>query len=251
MATPQPDRGPLEVETQTDARPPAPQVETATDEEALAALAADIDADTRAPAPLAPPTGPVLASHPPTPPVSISLESVIDGEDAELLWEAYRLNFEPLEELAILQHMFTRDEVLEEFANPRITKIVGWEGGTPVGIGMITNHLESVPQISPKYLRTKYPEHAAADRIYYGILVAVSPHHRGMTLFNRIYLEMWNIPASAGGVIIFDVGEFNRVAFDTDSLVQRIGRNFHRSHVETIDRQTWYAAELPNPLPGT
>lgn len=176
---------------------------------------------------------------------------MIEGADAELLWEAYRLNFEPLEELAILQHMYEREEVLAELANPNITKIVGWEGETPVGLGMVTNHLESVPQISPRYLRAKYPEHAAQNRIFFGILVAVSPEHRGMTLFNRIYLEMWNIPARQGGVLVFDICEFNRITFDTDQLVQRIGANFPQSSVETIDRQTWYAAELPKPLPGS
>ncbi|BAN02098.1 hypothetical protein [Ilumatobacter coccineus] len=202
-------------------------------------------------APLAPPDQSILDAHPTPPAVTTTIESVIEGHDAELLWEAYRLNFSPLEELAILQHLYEREEVLAELANPRITKLVGWEGDTPVGLAMLTNHLESVPQISPRYLRAKYPDHAAADRIYFGILVAVSPEHRGMTLFNRLYMEMWNIPAREGGVLVFDICEFNRMAFDTDSLVQRIGSNFPSATVETIDRQTWYAAELPHPLPGT
>lgn len=195
--------------------------------------------------------GSILDAFPEKEAVSITFETVVDGEDAERLYEAYRLNFEPLEELAILQHCFTRDEVLTELADPSITKIVGWEGLTPVGLGMVTNRLESVPQISPRYLRAKYPDHAALDRIFFGILVAVSPEHRGMTLFNRIYLEMWNIPAKAGGVLIFDICEFNRLAFDTDALVGRIGSNFAMSEVGIIDRQTWYAAELPNPILGS
>jgi hypothetical protein len=202
-------------------------------------------------APLDYPTGSILEAHPVEEPVTVSFESVIEGDNAELLWDAYRLNFEPLEELAILQHMYERDEVLAEFANPRITKIVGWQGQMPVGLGMVTNHLESVPQISPRYLRAKYKEHAEANRIYFGILVAVSPHHRGMTLFNRLYSEMWNVPARVGGVLIFDICEFNRITFDTDSLVQRIGAQFPKSTVDTIDRQTWYAAELPQPIVGS
>lgn len=183
-------------------------------------------------------------------PVTISFESSITGADAELLWHAYRLNFEPLEELAILQHMFERHQVLEELANPKITKIVGWEGSTPVGMGMVTNHLESVPQISPRFLRARYPDHASNDAIFYGILVSVSPQHRGLTLFNRLYLEMWQIPARVGGVLVFDICEFNRQAFDTDSLLKRIGRNFRGASVDVLDRQTWYAADLPHPIPG-
>lgn len=183
-------------------------------------------------------------------PVTISFESSVTGADAERLWEAYRRNFEPLEELAILQHMFERSEVLEELANPKITKIVGWEGDIAVGIGMLTSHLESVPQISPRYLRAKYPDHAANDTIFYGILVAVSPEHRGLTLFNRLYTEMLQIPARAGGVMAFDICEFNRLAFDADSLMQRVAGSFPGARVDMVDRQTWYVAELPHPLPG-
>ncbi|WP_420451699.1 hypothetical protein [Ilumatobacter sp.] len=195
--------------------------------------------------------GSILERFPVGDPVTITFESVVEGTDAERLYEAYRMNFEPLEELAVLQQCFSREEVLAELSDPAITKIVGWQGRTPVGLGMVTNYLDAVPQISPRALRARYPEHAATDSIYFGILVAVSPEHRGMTLFNRIYLELWNIPATAGGVLVFDICEFNRTAFDTDSLVQRIGSNFPGSEVGVVDRQTWYAAELPHPIPGS
>lgn len=182
-------------------------------------------------------------------PVTISHESVIEGDAAEALWTMYRSNFAPLETLAILQCCFERDEVLAELANPAITKIVGWQGTTPVGFAAITNDLESVPQISPRYLRAKYPDHVEGDRIYFGLFVTVSPEHRGMTLFNRLSLAMWQIPASCDGVLVFDICQFNRDTFDTDALVQRVGANFPGSNVEVIDQQTWYAATLPKPIP--
>ncbi|MEZ5294854.1 MAG: 1-acyl-sn-glycerol-3-phosphate acyltransferase [Ilumatobacteraceae bacterium] len=134
-------------------------------------------------------------------PVVITHEDVIDGHDAELLWEAYHANFHPLAELAILQHLYSRDEVLAELANPRILKIVGRQGGRPVGMGMVTNSLEDVPQISPAFLRARHPDHAERNAIYFGILVMVSPDHRGRTLFSRLYTEMWQVPARAGGVL--------------------------------------------------
>lgn len=202
-----------------------------------------------APAPPEPTTGSILETHRAAPPVRITHETVITGESAERLWECYHANFEPLEPLAILQHLYTRDEMLEEFANPRIQKIVGWQDSTPVGLAMVTNSLDDVPQISPRFLRERYPEHARRDAIYFGILVMVSPDHRGLTLFNRLYLELWQIPARAGGVLVFDICDFNRESFDTDTLTQRIADNFPRSNVGVLDRQTWYVAELPEPLP--
>ena len=106
----------------------------------------------------------ILEAHPPAAPITVTHESSITGLKAEALWEAYRTNFEPLAELAVLQHYYSRVEVLAELANPRITKIVGWQVNTPVGLAMVTNSLEDVPQISPAFLRSKYPAHAAGTR---------------------------------------------------------------------------------------
>ena len=180
----------------------------------------------------------------------ITHDDRITGAVADRLWDVYRSNFEPLADLALLQHLFSRDEVLAELANPRIRKIVAWHGGNPVGLGMVTNHLDDVPQISPAFLRARYPDHAARDAIYYGILVMVAQEFRGRSLFSRIYTEMWQIPAQAGGVLAIDICEFNRQMFDTDALTQRIASQFPRGSVDVVDRQTWYIAELPEPIPA-
>jgi hypothetical protein len=181
--------------------------------------------------------------------IAITHEHRIVGDDAETLWEAYHENFAPLAELAMLQHLYSRDEILAELANPDILKIVAWQERQPVGLGMVTNVLEAVPQISPQFLRARYPDHAARQKIYFGILVMVSPGLRGRTLFGRIYTELWQVPARAGGVLAFDICEFNRTTFDTDALTRRIAAQFPRAHVDVIDRQTWYVAELPEALP--
>ncbi|MCU1392065.1 MAG: hypothetical protein JWM34_493 [Ilumatobacteraceae bacterium] len=194
-------------------------------------------------------TGSIIDRHPDSPVVHITFETEVSGATADALWEAYYANFLPLGPLAILQHCYPREEVMAEFANPRITKIIGWQDGVPVGLAMVTNSLDDVPQISPAFLRAKYPEHAAADTIYFGILVMVAPGVRGLTLFSRLSVELWQIPARAGGVLIYDICDFNRITFDADTLSQRIADNFPRSSVGVIDRQTWYAAELPLPIP--
>ena len=106
----------------------------------------------------------ILETHPAAAPITITHELSIIGTQAESLWEAYRTTFEPLAELAVLQHLYSRDEVLAELANPRIIKIVGWQDGKPVGLAMVTNSLEDVPQISPAFLRSRYPDTRHATR---------------------------------------------------------------------------------------
>ena len=192
----------------------------------------------------------ILQTQPSAAPIVITHELSITGWEADALWEAYLTNFEPLTELAVLQHLYSRVEVLAELANPRITKIVGWIDDEPVGLAMVTNSLEDVPQISPAFLRSKYPEHAARNAIYVGILVMVTPGVRGLTLFGRLSTELWQVPALVGGVLVFDVCDFNREVFGAEKLAQRIADNFPRSAVQVLDRQTWYAAELPEPIPG-
>ena len=195
-------------------------------------------------------SGSIIEQHPRASPIQITHETSITGDAAEALWHSYRANFEPLASLAVLQHFYSREEILGELANPRILKIVGWQSGAPVGLAMVTNSLEDVPQISPDFLRSNYPEHAATNSIYFGILVMVDPNLRGRTLFSRLYIELWQVPATAGGVLVFDVCDFNRLAFDADTLAQRIADNFPQSDLRVIDRQTWYVAELPRPIPN-
>jgi hypothetical protein len=192
----------------------------------------------------------ILETHASAAPITVTHEQSITGTNAEELWEVYRAKFEPLAELAVLQHFYSRDEVLAELLNPLITKIVGWQGGRPVGLAMVTNSLEDVPQISPAFLRAKYPEHAARNTIFVGIFVMVEPGVRGLTLFSRLTTEMWQVPALAGGVLVFDICEFNREMYGAERLIQRLADNFPRSMTQVLDRQTWYVAELPLAIPG-
>jgi hypothetical protein len=192
----------------------------------------------------------ILERHAAAAPITVTHELSITGTKAEALWEAYRAKFEPLAELAVLQHFYSRDEVLAELLNPLITKIVGWQGDRPVGLAMVTNSLEDVPQISPAFLRAKYPEHAARNTIYVGIFVMVAPGVRGLTLFSRLTTEMWQVPALVGGVLVFDICDFNREMYGAERLIQRLAYNFPRSMTQVLDRQTWYVAELPVPIPG-
>ena len=78
----------------------------------------------------------------------------------------------------------------------------------------------------------------------------VAPGFRGRTLFARLSTELWQVPALANGVLVFDICDFNREVFGAEKLAQRIADNFPRSLVQVLDRQTWYVAELPEPISG-
>jgi hypothetical protein len=193
----------------------------------------------------------IIEQYPSATTITVTHERRVVGPLAETLWNDYLANFGPLADLAILRHVDTREGFLAQLANPRIIKIICWVGNEPSALGMVTNSLEDVEEVSPAFLRTKYPELAARDAIFVGMLVMVSQPLRGKTLFSRLYTELWQVPALADGVLIFDVCDFNRNLHNTDKLAAQIASAFPRSEVEVADRQTWYAIRLPEPIPTT
>jgi len=190
-----------------------------------------------------------LAARPVEAPLTITLEDVVDGDDAAALLILYVDAIGPLDQVAALRHLDTVPEILEVFENPAITKIIAWEGREPVGLGLVTNDLESVPATSPQFFRALYPEYAERNAIFYGLAVMVKDTRRGLTVFSRVYMELWQVPAKVGGVLVFDACKHNRDLFDADAVIGGIAANFPNSSWKIIDQQTWYAAELPESLP--
>ncbi|MEP1124400.1 MAG: hypothetical protein ABJH68_10970 [Ilumatobacter sp.] len=190
----------------------------------------------------------IVDAKPVAPQLSITTRLRVEGEDAEALWELYRAAMGPLDQVAAMIHLESRELMMQRFADPRITKVVGWDGVEPIGLGLITNDFSAVDDISADFFVNAYPEHAERDAIFYGMAVLVKPTQRGMTMFSRIYIEMWQIPARVGGVLIFDTCKFNRDNFGADDIIAHIASNFPNSSWSVIDQQTWYAAELPEPL---
>jgi hypothetical protein len=173
---------------------------------------------------------------------------VVVGDDAEAIWQMYEEAFTPLDELAAQRHLWTREEVLAELANPAIVKFIGWSGDYPVGLAMVTNELELVPMISPAFLRHRFPEHAARNAIFYGIVIFVRAGFRGKTLFARLGALMGQETALHGGVVLFDVCSYNREHAAVDANLGRLAVPVPNSAMTMVDQQSWFAIELPEPL---
>ncbi|MEO5901920.1 MAG: hypothetical protein ABIR68_17580 [Ilumatobacteraceae bacterium] len=178
----------------------------------------------------------------------VTRELLIEGERAESLWEMYREAFEPLELVAIQQHLWSRKEILEELANEEIVKFIGWDDDIPVGMAMLTNNLEVVPMISPLFLRTRFPEHAERNAIFYGIMIFVRHGHRGKTLFARLGSHVAQETALSSGVVLFDICSYNLEHGSLDKNLGRLARPFPNSSMSMVDQQSWFAVELPAPL---
>lgn len=169
------------------------------------------------------------------------------SESWDDLWDLYFDAFEPLQELALLNHLYHRSDFDALLADERVSKLIAWVEGKPVGLAMITNELELVPQISPPFLRAKYPEQAGRQAVFFGIMVFVAEAHRRSTTFARLVAGMGQITAAASGVVVFDICRHNMAAIELDQQLASISRWFPDSSFERIDEQSYFAATLPAP----
>lgn len=180
------------------------------------------------------------------------------GWDA--LWDMYYEAFEPLQELALLNHLYPRDDFEALLDDERIIKIVARADGDPVGLAMVTNELSIVPQISPPFLHRRYPEAAARSAVFFGIMVFVAESHARSTVFPRLVAGMGQVTAEQSGVIVFDICRHNLEALDLDRQIETIAHWFPGATFDVIDQQSYFGAHLPalperrlpiSPLPAT
>jgi fatty acid desaturase len=179
--------------------------------------------------------------------VSVTISNRVDAAHLDRLWDIYLTAFEPLRELALLNHLYTRDVFDSLVLDDRVFKIIGWVDGEPVGVAAATSHLDLVPQISPPFLHRRYPELAARDAIYFGIFVCVDPAIRSNSLTARLIAGMGQVAATRAGVIICDVSQYNSDA-GVDRIINRVSDWFPNSSFGRIDSQHYFAGVLPEPL---
>lgn len=177
----------------------------------------------------------------------ITIENRVDPALIPELWRIYSDSFEPLREVALLDHCYSREVFDDLIRDERVFKVIGWLEGRPVGVAAVTNQLEKVPQISPPFLRRRYPEHAARNAIYFGVFVCVDESVRMSSMFARLLAGIGQVAAAHGGVIVFDVSAHNCEA-KVDQMIGKVAGWFDDSTFARIDAQYYFAAELPRPL---
>lgn len=177
----------------------------------------------------------------------VTIETQPAPESWADLWDLYFDTFEPLQELALLNHLYPRDDFEALLADERVSKLIAWFEGKPVGLAMITNELGLVPQISPPFLHAKYPEQSARQAVFFGIMMFVAESHRRSTTFARLVASMGQMTAAASGVAVFDICRHNLTALELDQQLASISRWFPDSSFEKIDEQSYFAATLPAP----
>ncbi len=177
--------------------------------------------------------------------LTVSVEEVLTGADADAAWETYRDSLAPLAGVAAMKQTLTEPQLRTVVADPRIKKYVGRsETGEVVAILTLTTAL-STENISGTFYQDRYPEHAAAGRLHYLGFLVVRPEAQARGLIMLLVARVTGDLEDEGGVVAFDVCGYNDETFAFARLCRLVSSRTRPTDLVTLDVQTYYAMEVP------
>jgi GNAT superfamily N-acetyltransferase len=173
--------------------------------------------------------------------MSLTIESYLAGPIVDRLYDVYAKAFRPLATTAAARHLLDAAEFAAEMADPRIDKYIVWDDeGRPIGMTTFTTDMTAVPWISAQYYTARYPEHAAAGKLYYLGYTLVAPEREQEGVAGRILAKLARRLIDEGAVCGFDVSGHND---DTRHIIARLASSTPAT-VQPVDVQTYYAADF-------
>ena len=168
-------------------------------------------------------------------------------------WTTYVAAMEPLRALAIQRHLMTRAEFDEVMDDLRVTKYLATDAdGSVVGVGTMTNQIESMPLVEPQFFASRWPEHWASGRCYYIGFVAVHPDQQHTELFTEMIQLMSYTASLTGGVAVLDVCQHHVDQHELPLSVGRITQSVvPHVQIQQVDAQSYWAYVSPVPAAGS
>jgi hypothetical protein len=177
--------------------------------------------------------------------LTVSVEHVVTGRDAEAAWVTYRDSLAPLAGVAAMKQQLPEAELKAALADPRIRKYVGRDGsGSVVAVLTVTREL-GTENISRAFYEERYPEHFAAGRLLYLGFLVVQPEAQARGLIMLLVGRLTADLEAEGGVVAFDVCGYNDETFAFARLCRLVAARTRPAILTTLDVQTYYAIEVP------
>jgi hypothetical protein len=170
------------------------------------------------------------------------VEQINDDETLEAAWELYLGAFRELNTMAVQRHLMYRHEFDEVMNDQRVQKhLCVDDDGTLCGLSTYTNDLTAVPLIAPEYFERHWPEHYAANKIWYIGFVALHPQAQGRRMFRQMVEQLYIIAATQGGLVGIDICSYNDEVLNFShifrSMVERLMPNMR---FQRIDQQSYW-----------
>jgi len=179
----------------------------------------------------------------------VTVESAVDLETARKFWTLYIQTFGEMSVKAVARQVLHEEEFMAEMLDPRVDKYLAWdESGEAIAMCTLTNHLETVPWISPEYFAFHFPEHTSRNAVYYLGFILVSQSSRRLRLFTQLIGQVSALLAERSAICAWDVCGYNNEVLGLAGAIETLlSHNIGEVDVEVIDTQTYYRAFAVNP----
>jgi ribosomal protein S18 acetylase RimI-like enzyme len=180
----------------------------------------------------------------PRPRGRVDLVGEVPANVAEEFRLIYRAAFEPLMTKAPARQWLTDEEFMHDMQDPSVLKFVArtHDDDEIVALGLMSTDLSTVPWISEPYFAARFPEHHARGAIYYFGAMLVRPERQGGPWAKYLMDHFFHYLAERQGIGAFDCCGFNTDKVALPDLVGRVGHRIVQLDLQTLDRQTYYAA---------
>lgn len=176
----------------------------------------------------------------------IEFERSIPSTEIEATWLLYNRALEELRRTAVQRHVMYRSEFDEVMADERVWKYRGLtDAGENIALATFTNHLESMPLISPDYFAHRWPDLYEARSIWYIGFFVIDPAHRGSGIFERVIDHMWRQVVESSGIAMLDICRRNErigLANAIHAVLESLTPGMRASRE---DEQTYWLYEPP------
>jgi hypothetical protein len=176
----------------------------------------------------------------------IEFEKTVPSTVIEETWLLYNRALAELRRTAVQRHVMYRSEFDDVMADERVWKYRGVsDTGDIVALATFTNHLESMPLISPEYFARRWPERYAALRIWYIGFFVIDPGHRGSGIFERVIEHMWRQVVASDGIALLDMSRRNERIGLADGIHAVLESLTPGMRASREDEQTFWLYEPP------
>ena len=161
------------------------------------------------------------------------------------LLRLYRNAFTVLATRAPARQAHTDEEFLAEMADPAVLKLVARASdGSPRGLAILSNDLQTVPWISPTYYETRFSQHAAHGTLWYVTAIIVDTEHQGGPWASMLLTSVIGHVAARRGVAAFDCCLYNVETVGLPRLVGLVAQRMAGVEFVELDTQQYYALVL-------
>jgi len=173
----------------------------------------------------------------------IEYEEQVPEDLRESAWALYNRAFEELRRAAVQRHVMYREEFDQVMVDPRVGK---YRAMDPVdetvvaGLATFTNHLLSMPLISPDYFAHRWPDLYAEGRIWYIGFFAIDPERRGYGVFESVIAHMWQQVLDSKGLALLDICRRNDEVGLPKAIHQVLQSLTPETAATRVDEQTYW-----------